>query len=955
MPTRTLREIACRPLLLIFLAALCVGRAQAQTNDDWSNATVITTLPFSDAQTTSAATTETGDPESICFIGAAGSQGRGSVWYRYTTGASDEFLNISTAGSSYDTVINVYRGSPGSFQPVLGGCNDDGISGVFQARLSGLRLHAGASYSIEIVSHGSSTFGGSLQLAVASAPQYLVTRSDDPNPALAACAPGDCTLRAAIKSANTTPGAVIVPAGTYAISLGSSGEDANNGGDFDIRAGMGIYGAGPGQTIVNAGNLDRAFDIDPSGGTASGRVTAIIADLAIINGGGPSFFGDGGAIRAYDSGGGNLSNDFVALQRVKVSNSRSQLNGGAMALSARGMIHDCEFSANYANSTGGALTLGPSFGGGDTTIDIVGTTIANNQAPSSFSGGGGIKSTARLRLTNSTVYANTSGYHGGGLYLTGTGNAELRSSTIAANVARSGGSGTANGGGLRIDGGTLNLANTLVANNTTGSGAGVADDCTAGGGTLGANYSLVRDGSGCVFGGTGNLSGSDPLLDAGLADNGGPTRTLALLAGSPAIDSGNPAACLDRLGQALAFDQRGQGFPRSSGAACDIGAYERSATDVAAPDMPVLASASDSGSSDSDGITNIAQPHLLGTCTDDDTMTLSVDATPISPTAVCAASAFDIVPATPLADGMRAITVTATRNGSTSAASPALDIVIVTLAPAVAINTGPSGTVVDAAASFTFGIGDGLAAECRLDTTSFAACSSPASYSGLETGPHSFDVRAFDLAGNIGTDTRSWTVAAPSAPATPLLDAASDSGRFADDGVTNAASLVFTGSCVDGDLVKLYDGSDPLAGASASCSGGYAISVSGIAEGAHAIAASVTRGGLESAPSSALAVLIDRTAPAAPTILGPTGPSAPRVDVSGQAEANADVSVREGSTTLCTAISDSNGDWACQVQFQSGGSHTLTATATDLAGNEGPASNGVAIDVDLIFASGFDD
>ena len=44
-----------------------------------------------------------------------------------------------------------------------------------------------------------------------------------------------------------------------------------------------------------------------------------------------------------------------------------------------------------------------------------------------------------------------------------------------------------------------------------------------------------------------------------------------------------------------------------------------------------------------------------------------------------------------------------------------------------------------------------------------------------------------------------------------------------------------------------------------------------------------------------------------------------------------------------------------RVQFQSGGSHTLTATATDLAGNEGPASNGVAIDVDLIFASGFDD
>jgi hypothetical protein len=52
-----------------------------------------------------------------------------------------------------------------------------------------------------------------------------------------------------------------------------------------------------------------------------------------------------------------------------------------------------------------------------------------------------------------------------------------------------------------------------------------------------------------------------------LQDNGGPTPTHALLAGSPAIDNGNDTAALD-------FDQRGIGFPRIAGGGADIGALE---------------------------------------------------------------------------------------------------------------------------------------------------------------------------------------------------------------------------------------------------------------------------------------------------------------------------------------------------------------------------------------------
>ena len=97
-------------------------------------------------------------------------------------------------------------------------------------------------------------------------------------------------------------------------------------------------------------------------------------------------------------------------------------------------------------------------------------------------------------------------------------------------------------------------------------------------------HNLVQDPSGCFITGdlTGNITGQDPLLGP-LADNGGPTFTHVLLAGSPAIDSGDDSV----LGppHILATDQRGAGFPRLQGAHVDIGAYE-SALQPAAPPPP---------------------------------------------------------------------------------------------------------------------------------------------------------------------------------------------------------------------------------------------------------------------------------------------------------------------------------------------------------------------------------
>jgi hypothetical protein len=120
-----------------------------------------------------------------------------------------------------------------------------------------------------------------------------------------------------------------------------------------------------------------------------------------------------------------------------------------------------------------------------------------------------------------------------------------------------GGSGRAGSAGGGISGGAV--VNTLLATNAPGGNCfGAVTD-------LGHNLSSDAT---CAFTGPGSLNNLEPNL-APIADNGGPTLTMALLPGSPAIDAGDTAA-------APGADQRG--FSRPPGTAADIGAYEYGAT-----------------------------------------------------------------------------------------------------------------------------------------------------------------------------------------------------------------------------------------------------------------------------------------------------------------------------------------------------------------------------------------
>lgn len=88
---------------------------------------------------------------------------------------------------------------------------------------------------------------------------------------------------------------------------------------------------------------------------------------------------------------------------------------------------------------------------------------------------------------------------------------------------------------------------------------------------FGVGYNLIENTDGCTLGGAlaGYVTGLDPNLGP-LQGNGGGTLTRALLAGSPAIDAGNPLRCIGPNGVTLDTDQRG--FARNG--RCDIGAFE---------------------------------------------------------------------------------------------------------------------------------------------------------------------------------------------------------------------------------------------------------------------------------------------------------------------------------------------------------------------------------------------
>jgi parallel beta-helix repeat protein len=362
-----------------------------------------------------------------------------------------------------------------------------------------------------------------------------------------------------------------------------------------------VYNLGPASLTLTdcivSGNL--------GGGLRNGSTTTL-TDCTVSDNSGGGLVNTGSATltltdctvsdNSATSGGGlfNTSTATLSLTDCTVSgNSATGNNGTGGALYDRGgttTLTNCTVSGNSAAFRGGGLY--EMFSHSPVTLTLTNSTVSGNSAGSL---GGGLYNLGVLTLTNSTVSGNsaTSGYGiGGGLDNIGSSaRATLTNCTISGNSAKYGGglaaqartvtltnstvsgnSASQAGGGLDNDG-PATLTNTIVAGNTTLPNGGGSPSDIAGKGVFSGSYNLIgTGGSGGLSNGVNHnqVGVASPLLGT-LGNYGGPTQTIPLLPGSPAIGTGSPALAVDpSTGQALTADQRG--YTPSSMA--DIGAFQ---------------------------------------------------------------------------------------------------------------------------------------------------------------------------------------------------------------------------------------------------------------------------------------------------------------------------------------------------------------------------------------------
>jgi CSLREA domain-containing protein len=422
------------------------------------------------------------------------------------------------------------------------------------------------------------------------------------------------------------PGGAVVVFGASAMTVeASTFEDNSADGDLvGIIDGGGAIAVGGASTFHMRGGLIRGNEArdDFGGGLLSGDDAIVTLEDVIVEenvasadaGGGVAHW-DGGSLTIRGGVIRNNSADFVGggliagadgtatadrvtlvMENVLVEGNSAGRQGGGLQLvrNVQGTLTRITVRENVltdAPSPGSPTLGGGIFGGRSDDVTIEHSTIADNRIESSVTvnsddGGAGITfssggETARLSLRNSTVSDNQSAVRGGGVFIAGASEASVVNSTISGNTAPAGAgvllggvttirsstivgnTATTQGGGLGVATADLvQVQNTLLSANLAN---GVASNCaTVGAGAITSLGNNLSDDASCTSLTTPNDQQSTSAgIASALADNGGPTRTHALLAGSAAIGAANSTAC-------LATDQRG--VARDS--ACDIGAVE---------------------------------------------------------------------------------------------------------------------------------------------------------------------------------------------------------------------------------------------------------------------------------------------------------------------------------------------------------------------------------------------
>lgn len=406
---------------------------------------------------------------------------------------------------------------------------------------------------------------------------------------------GSLTVTNSTFTANTGGYGAIANSRTMTLTGCTFTDNTSTGGGSTSTGGGAIYSSTDGNgtvTIVDCKFTGNKTTVSQSGGAIANRsgtmdITNSIFtnNRAAANGGGAissgeilsvsgctftgnSTNGSDTSLASYGRGGAIFSFGRLTIANTMFTGNSATIDGGAIFYVASGpdpalTITDSTLANNIANSDrdyagdGGAIYIRSEFAPNVISRCTFSGNVARNNTkplpdgPVSFGNGGGVFSETQLTVDNCTISGNTAASRGGGIYdsYTGGGMSQfvITNSTIVNNQA-------SQGGGIRssdsVGDTPTNVGNTIVASN---SGGDILNP-------------IVSQGY--------NLIGGDPKLGA-LAENGGPTKTHALLPGSPAIDQGK------RLSD-VQTDQRGVQRPTdnpaianaSGGDGSDIGAYE---------------------------------------------------------------------------------------------------------------------------------------------------------------------------------------------------------------------------------------------------------------------------------------------------------------------------------------------------------------------------------------------
>jgi len=341
-----------------------------------------------------------------------------------------------------------------------------------------------------------------------------------------------------------------------------SGNTAENAPGHLRGRGGGIYNEGT-LTLNNStvsGNTAVTLDDGGHGGGIYNEGTVALTGSAV----------EGNT--ATPSGGGIYSEGTVTLSDSRISANTAEDSGGGILDLGELTMSNSTVEGNTAAESGGGISSGGA-------LSVSNSTVLGNTARS----GGGIDSWGTLFVSNSTVDDNTATQSGGGIFigLWQVGAGRITNSTISGNTAASGTNIAV------LQGAILSLTYTT----TSGGSPGAAADILSHSPNEFTVASVLIDGDcdGDVISGgyniesPGNTCGLDPnkddqvdVADPGLGplqDNGGPTMTHALGAGSVAIDHIPAVDC------GVTTDQRGEPRPETGGDACDVGSFERQPED----------------------------------------------------------------------------------------------------------------------------------------------------------------------------------------------------------------------------------------------------------------------------------------------------------------------------------------------------------------------------------------